>query len=152
MRYTANSDEAKDLLHDGFLKVFENIKNFNYSGSFEGWVRRIMINTTIDHYRKNKNIFTRDAEEFKNLQNEEPDYDVLSKLRVEEILKAVQSLSPAYKAVFNLYVIEGYSHKDIAEELGITVGTSKSNLAKAKNNLKKMFNNVEYKEFNELKY
>ncbi len=149
LRYSNNREEAKDLLHDGFLKVFENIGKFNFSGSFEGWVRRIMINTTIDYFRKNKNIYVKDIEEFKNIENEEPTYDVLSHLRTEDILKAVQTLSPAYRAVFNLYVIEGYSHKEVAEELGISVGTSKSNLAKAKNNLKKKFVNIGETEFNE---
>ena len=139
LRYANNKEEAQDLLHDGFIKVFENIKKFNYSGSFEGWIRRIMVNTTIDHYRKNKNVFVKDVEDFNNIEAEEPDVDILSQLRTEDIMKAVQTLSPAYRTVFGLYVIEGYSHKEVAKELGISVGTSKSNLAKAKNNLKKLF-------------
>jgi len=143
LRYTNNKEEARDLLHDGFIKVFENINKFNYSGSFEGWIRRIMVNTTIDHFRKNKNIFVKDVEDFNNVATEEPDIDVLSQLRTEDIMKAVQTLSPAYRMVFSLYVIEGYSHKEVAEELGISVGTSKSNLAKAKNNLKKLFKAVD---------
>jgi len=138
VRYASNREEAKDLLHDGFLKIFDHIKKFNHTGSFEGWVRRIMINTTIDHFRKNKHVFLKDTNEFQNIENEEPDLDILSQLRTEDILKAVQKLSPAYRAVFNLYVIEGYTHKEVAEELGISIGTSKSNLAKAKNNLKKI--------------
>ncbi|MBL4755081.1 MAG: sigma-70 family RNA polymerase sigma factor [Flavobacteriales bacterium] len=142
LRYTNNKEEAQDLLHDGFIKVFENIHKFNYSGSFEGWIRRIMVNTTIDHFRKNKNVFVKDIDDFNNLATEEPDVDILSQLRTEDIMKAVQTLSPAYRAVFGLYVIEGYSHKEVAEELGISVGTSKSNLAKAKNNLKKLFTAV----------
>ena len=142
MRYSSNREVAQDLVHDGFLKIFENIDKFNFSGSFEGWVRRIMVNTTIDHYRKNKNIFIKEEEDFKNIECEEPEIDVLSKLRTEDIMKAVQTLSPAYRTVFNLYVIEGYTHKEVAEELGINIGTSKSNLAKAKNNLKKMFASV----------
>ena len=139
LRYTNNKEEARDLLHDGFIKVFENINKFNYSGSFEGWIRRIMVNTTIDHFRKNKNVFVKDVEDFNNIATEEPDVDVLSQLRTEDIMKAVQTLSPAYRMVFSLHVVEGYSHKEVAEELGISVGTSKSNLAKAKNNLKKLF-------------
>jgi RNA polymerase sigma-70 factor (ECF subfamily) len=98
-----------------------------------------MVNTTIDHFRKNKNVFVKDIEDFNNVATEEPDVDVLSQLRTEDIMKAVQTLSPAYRMVFSLYVVDGYSHKEVAEELGISVGTSKSNLAKAKNNLKKLF-------------
>ena len=138
VRYSGNREEAKDLLHDGFLKVFEHINKFSNIGSFEGWMRRIMINTVIDSYRKNKNIFSTDANEFENIKNEEPDLDILRQLNTEDVLKAVQRLSPGYRAVFNLYVIEGFSHKEVAKELGISIGTSKSNLAKAKSNLKKI--------------
>lgn len=151
LRYTGNREEAKDLLHDGFIKVFENIKKFNFSGSFDGWVRRIMINTTIDYFRKNKNVFVKDADEFANLEMEEQEIEVLSQLKTEDILKLVQQLSPAYRAVFNMYVIEGLSHKEVAEELGISVGTSKSNLAKAKHNLKKLIEEVRRYELNEEK-
>lgn len=138
IRYASNHEDAKDLLHDGFLKVFSHIKKFSHAGSFEGWVRRIMINTVIDNFRKNRNIFLKDANDLQNLQNEEPDLDVLGQLSTEDVLKAVQQLSPAYRAVFNLYVIEGFSHKEIAKELSISIGTSKSNLMKARNNLKKI--------------
>jgi len=139
LRYASNKQEAQDLVHDGFLKVFEKISKYNYSGSFEGWIRRIMINTSIDYYRKNKNIFIKDNQDFANIEGEEPEQDVLSQLRTEDIMKAVQSLSPGYRAVFNLYVVEGYSHKEVSDELGISVGTSKSNLAKAKKNLRRLF-------------
>ncbi len=139
LRYASNKQEAQDLVHDGFLKVFEKISKYNYSGSFEGWIRRIMVNTSIDYYRKNKNVFTKDNQDFANFEGEEPEQDVLSQLRTEDIMKAVQSLSPGYRAVFNLYVVEGYSHKEVSDELGISVGTSKSNLAKAKKNLRRLF-------------
>lgn len=148
LRYAKNREEAKDLLHDGFMKVFDNINKFNFSGSFDGWVRRIMVNTTIDHYRKNKNIFLKDIEDFNNLEYEETDTDVLSQLRTEDILKLVQQLSPACRTVFSLYVVEGYSHKEVADELGISVGTSKSNLSKAKYNLQKMFSSLKKVEMN----
>ena len=146
LRYVGNQEEAKDLLHDGFLKVFDNIRKFNHTGSFEGWIRRIMINTAIDHFRKNKHVHLKGEENFKNITYEEPNLDVLSQLRLEDILKVVQKLSPAYKTVFNLYVIEGYSHKEVAEELSISIGTSKSNLAKAKNNLRKIFSKLKNEE------
>ncbi len=107
-----------------------------------------MVNTTIDHYRKNKNIFLKDIEDFNNLEYEETDTDVLSQLRTEDILKLVQQLSPACRTVFSLYVVEGYSHKEVADELGISVGTSKSNLSKAKYNLQEMFSSLKKVEMN----
>jgi RNA polymerase sigma-70 factor (ECF subfamily) len=142
LRYSKSSDDAKDVLHEGFLKVFNNLKNFNNNGSFEGWVRRIMVNTSIDQLRKNKqnylivstvNVNDRSS----NLAEEMSEDDILSNIEKEDILKAVQELTPAYRTVFNLYVIEEYTHKEIAELLDISEGTSKSNLSKAKFNLKK---------------
>lgn len=142
MRYCKDRDEAKDVLHEAFLKVFNNLKNFSGTGSFEGWIRRIMVNTSIDNLRKNKQnyliVSTVYASEKASAMAEElPEDDVLLNIDKEEILKAVQELSPAYRTVFNLYVIEEYSHKEIAEMLDISEGTSKSNLSKAKFNLKK---------------
>lgn len=142
LRYSKSSDDAKDVLHEGFLKVFNGLKNFNNTGSFEGWVRRIMVNTSIDQLRKNKqnylivstvNVNDRSS----NIAEEMSEDDLLSNIEKEDILKAVQELTPAYRTVFNLYVIEEYTHKEIAELLDISEGTSKSNLSKAKFNLKK---------------
>lgn len=136
-RYSKNAEDAKDLLQDGFVKVFKNIKRYNFNGSLEGWIRRIIINTAIDHFRKNKNVYFVDDEDEFLLENSkvESDESIYSQFGVEEIMSAIQSLSPAYKTVFNLYAIEGFPHKEIAEKLGINEGTSKSNLAKAKKNL-----------------
>ncbi|MBV6405443.1 MAG: ECF RNA polymerase sigma factor SigW [Flavobacteriales bacterium] len=147
LRYTKNTDQAKDILQDGFIKVFRSMDRFNRSGSFEGWVRRIMVNTAIDHFRRTKNAYLllgeeRSIEDFGD-QDEE---DVLEdsageeelELRPADVINAMQKLTPAYRTVFNLYVFEEMTHKEIADLLGINVGTSKSNLAKAKNNLKKM--------------
>ena len=139
-RYTNNAEDARDILQDGFVKVYSNLKKYNFKGSLEGWIRRIMVNTAIDHFRKHKNVF---------LVNDDDDY-ILENSKVEEadsiysqfgekiIMDAIQSLSPAYQTVFNLNVIEGYQHKEIAEKLNISEGTSKSNLAKAKQNLRKI--------------
>jgi len=140
-RYARNTDEAKDILQDGFIKVFEKIEHYNAGGSFEGWVRRIIVNTAIDSYRKKKKEFLIDDESRIKDENEWEDIDndsEYSKLAIDDIVEAMQKLSPAYQAVFNLYVMEGYSHQEIADELGVTVGTSKSNLAKAKMNMKIM--------------
>ncbi|MDF2436043.1 MAG: polymerase, sigma-24 subunit, subfamily [Bacteroidota bacterium] len=141
LRYAKDKDEAKDILHEGFLKVFNSLKNFNGSGSFEGWIRRIMANTSIDHLRKNKQnyliVSTVYANEKASNMIDEIDEDELINIDKEEILKAVQELTPAYRTVFNLYVIEEFTHREIAEMLDISEGTSKSNLSKAKFNLKK---------------
>jgi RNA polymerase sigma factor (sigma-70 family) len=138
-RYANDPEEAKDILHDGFLKVYANISKYNYKGSLEGWVRRIVVNTAIDHFRKFKNIFSMSESNIESemIQSHHTDYDANAQMNEQELLKAINNLSPAYKLVFNLYAIEGYSHKEIAEKLSINIGTSKSNLAKARMNLQK---------------
>jgi RNA polymerase sigma-70 factor (ECF subfamily) len=147
LRYTKNADQAKDILQDGFIKVFRSMDKFNRAGSFEGWIRRIMVNTAIDHFRRTKNAYLllgeeRSIEDFGD-QDEE---DILAEEEQEEewdvkpadVINAMQKLTPAYRTVFNLYVFEELTHKEIADMLGINIGTSKSNLAKAKQNLKKL--------------
>ena len=138
-RYAKDGDEAKDLLHDGFLKIFRSLDKYNFSGSLEGWMRRLMINSAIDHYRKFKNIYslseTNIGETAEEVDNGED--DIYSNFNTQMIMEAVQNLSPAYRTVFSLYAIEGYSHKEIAEKLNISIGTSKSNFAKARMNLRK---------------
>jgi RNA polymerase sigma-70 factor (ECF subfamily) len=127
-RYMNNQDDAQDVLQDAFVRIFKNLKNFRFQGSFEGWCRRILVNTAIEHLRKAKNIFG-------NL-DELPEQSIAAKgqsnLELEELLDIVRKLPAGYRAVFNMYVIEGYSHKEIADELGITVSTSKSQLFKAR--------------------
>jgi len=136
-RYSKNADDAKDLLQDGFVKVFTNLKKYNFKGSLEGWIRRIMVNTSIDFYRKNKNVFFVDDEDGYIMETTkvESAENIYSQFGVNDIMNAIQQLTPAYKAVFNMYALEGFSHKEIAEKLGINEGTSKSNLAKARRNL-----------------
>lgn len=142
LRYSNDSDEAKDVLHEAFLKVFTNLKNFTGSGSFEGWIRRIMVNTAIDQLRKNKQNYLIVSTVYANEKasdtaDEMSDDDLSMHISQDDIVKAVQELTPAYRNVFNLYVVEEYTHKEIAEMLDISEGTSKSNLSKAKFNLKK---------------
>lgn len=144
LRYAEDKDEAKDFLHDGYIKVFEKIRYFKQSGSFEGWIRKIIVNNTIDILRrKNRMAFVSDSENdlMKLKEDSEDDLIKLNTINTnaELIINLIQELSPAYKTVFNLYVIEEYSHKEIAEMLNISIGTSKSNLAKAKSKLKTMF-------------
>lgn len=142
LRYTKNHDQAKDILQDGFIKVFRSLENFNREGSFEGWVRRIMVNTAIDHFRRARHSYLllgedRSMEDFEDLaESEEPEEDASMDLKPADVINAMQKLTPAYRTVFNLYVFEEMTHKEIADTLGINIGTSKSNLAKAKINLK----------------
>ncbi|MBI2282002.1 MAG: RNA polymerase sigma factor [Bacteroidetes bacterium] len=139
-RYAKNADDAQDLLQDGFVKVFSHLKSYDFKGSFEGWIRKIMVNTAIDFYRKNKGIyFIEDEDNFilETTRVESAD-SIYGKFGVDEIMNAIQQLSPVYKAVFNMYVIDGYQHKEIAEQLNISEGTSKSNLSKAKQNLQEI--------------
>jgi RNA polymerase sigma factor (sigma-70 family) len=136
-RYCKNRQEAEDILQDGFIKVFKNISMFKFEGSFEGWMRRIMVNTAIEFLRKQKQskVFD-DIEEV--YVHPESSYDATSRLNEKEILAMVHSLPMGYRTVFNMYAIEGYSHKEIADTLGISEGTSKSQLAKAKGHLKEL--------------
>lgn len=136
LRYTKDEDEAQDVLQDGFIKVFRNLDKFRGDGSFEGWIRRIFVNTAIEYYRKAVNMKPVTEKEERTL--EDADLSALDNLHEKEIMKLINELSPGYKTVFNLYVIEGYSHKEIAEMMGISEGTSKSQLARAKAVLQKM--------------
>lgn len=136
IRYAGDYNAAQDLLQEGFVKVFKNIDKFRGEGSFEGWVRRIFVNTAIEHYRKKVNLYAlRDSEIREYQYYEESALDTLKK---EDILKMIQKLSDGYRTVFNLYIIEGFSHKEIGEIMGISEGTSKSQLARARYLLQKM--------------
>jgi len=130
LRYCQTKEEAREILNDGFMKVFSKIEQYNPETSFLGWLRRIMINTAIDHYRKEVKHYHQSS-----IENEKPvanTTSVLDDLGHQELLQLVQQLSPAYRAVFNLYAIDGYNHKEIGQILGISEGTSKSNLSKAR--------------------
>ena len=130
MRYAPNREEAIEIMNDGFLKVFQRISTFDSNRPFKAWLSKIMVNTAIDFLRsKKKLVFTDQAEHYHELGKED---NVVEKLSYDELLMHVQSLSPAYRTVFNLYVMEGYQHHEIAVLLGISQGTSKSNLFKAK--------------------
>ena len=139
-RYANRPDDAKDLLQDGFIKVFNKIGSFNNKGSLEGWIRRIMVNNAIDYHRKNKNKFAMSETllEASQIPDEQEQDSIFEDLTSKDLLDCVQQLSPVYRAVFNLYVLDDYSHAEIAEELGISEGTSKSNLSKAKKNLQQL--------------
>jgi len=143
LRYMNDNDTAQEVLQQSFIKIFEKIEIFDFKGSLEGWIRRIVTNTAIDAIRKAKrNPFLSDDDQFfkdevVNDFEKEEEMNILG-LRADAAMEAIKQLSPAYRTVFNLYVIEDYSHKEIAEKLGVSEGTSKSNLAKAKMNLRKI--------------
>ena len=130
LRYAANAEEAEDILQEGFIKVFKKITSFRGDGSFEGWIRRIFVNTAIEQYRKK--VYLQPITETEENTVEGSYLSVLDSLAERDIIRLVQQLSPGYRTVFNMYVVEGYSHKQIAEQLGISEGTSKSQLSRAK--------------------
>ena len=136
MRYANNRDDAMDILHDGFIKIYRNIARYQPGTSLIAWMRRIMVNTAIDYYRKQTRRRTEDIDSAYDIVSKTP--GALSQMSAKEIMNCIQLLSPAYRAVFNLYVIEGYSHKEVADILGITESTSRSNLVKARIKLKDM--------------
>ncbi len=136
LRYANSYQEAEDMLQEGFIKAFNNLSKFRNEGSFEGWMKRIFVNAAIEIYRKNHaGNMIMEVDEFKNDLVQEDDFHHLS---AADLLKMVQSLSPGYRTVFNLYAIEGFSHQEIADMLRINVGTSKSQLARARYMLQRM--------------
>jgi len=132
LRYSENRDEAVELLNEAFMKIFTNLKKFDLTRSFKSWFRIILINTCINNFRRKKIAFKEELNEAKNYST--PD-EILSNISYQEILDMIRKLSPAYRTVFNLYVIEGYKHEEIAKMLDISIGTSKSNLSKAKKHM-----------------
>jgi len=136
LRYSNNYDDAIEILNDGFLKVFTKIHLKKKEAPLKNWIMRIMVNTAIDFYRIHlKELFMEDIE---NVQKASELETALEKIGYKELIGLVQKLSLAYRTVFNLFVIDGYSHEEIASQLSISVGASKSNLYKARENLKKM--------------
>lgn len=135
LRYAKDATEAEDNLQEGFIKVFTNLKNFRHDGSLEGWVRRIMINVSLEKIRKQHLLYpVEDVAVYDTVNFSD---DVIAKMSADDLMKLIQQLPPRYRLVFNLYVLEGMSHQEIAKEMDITQGTSKSNLARAREILKK---------------
>lgn len=135
LRYAKDTTEAEDNLQEGFIKVFTYLKNFRHEGSLEGWVRKIMVNVSLEKFRKQHMIYPVDdlnVFETKNYSN-----DIIEKITADELIELIQELPPRYRMVFNLFVMEGMNHKEISEAMQITEGTSKSNLARAKDILKR---------------
>ncbi len=141
-RYVNDMDEARDLMHDGMIKVFDNLRKYKHTGSFEGWARRIVLNNMLDYLkRKNRISFSEDLEYGPESVNEaEQKFEKeCTKMKADMILKLIKQLPHAYKLVFNLYVIENFTHREIADFLGISENTSKSNLSKAKQKIRELY-------------
>ena len=135
MRYTKNTEQAEDILQDGFIKVYGKLKDFKNEGSLEGWIRRVMVNTALDQIRKN-------GKQLGEVNIDDVGYKIennsftLEKMMAEDLMKLVQSMPEGYKVVFNMFAIEGYSHGEIAKTLGISENTSKSQYSRARTYLK----------------
>jgi RNA polymerase sigma-70 factor (ECF subfamily) len=137
LRYSYSVFEAEDIFQEAFIKVFRNLKNYGNKGSFDGWIKKIVIHTAVDHYKKNyplrSHVPSEEAEEF------ESDYfDIADQLSASELLDIIQKIPPGYSVVFNLYAIEGYSHQEIAAMLNISESSSRSQLCKARNYIRNM--------------
>jgi len=142
-RYSSNSDDVVEIINDGFLKVFKEIHRYKpaYSdvlSSFKGWLRKIMIYTAIDHFRRNQKHQQSSDLDNGLVQFSAGTIDPLNRISYQEILSAIKDLSPSYRMVFNLFVFDGLTHEEISQQLGISIGTSKSNLAKARKQIQKM--------------
>jgi RNA polymerase sigma-70 factor (ECF subfamily) len=138
LRFARDRAEAEDMLQDGFVRVFRDLKQFRGDGALGGWIRRIMVNTALSQLRKQRD-FIRDTSDFSPFENMfRTEEDFAANMDAETLLTYLQKLPPGYRAVFNLYAIEGFSHEEIANQLGISIGTSKSQLYKAREYLKRI--------------
>jgi RNA polymerase sigma-70 factor (ECF subfamily) len=139
LRYSKTREEAEEILQEGFMKVFEFIHQYKFAGSFEGWVRKIMVNCALQKYRSKKlhAVVDIDTASLENIGNE----NIISQIGTKELLNMVQQLPPSYRMVFNLYVFEGMKHREIAKHLNISEGTSKSNLSDARAILQRAVHN-----------
>lgn len=141
LRYAKDQTEAEDILQDGFVKVFTNIHRYKPIGPFDGWIRRIFVNTAIEYYRSRRKFLISDIE----LENADLEFEesVVDKMAAQEIMELFTEMPDGYRMVFNMYAVEGYTHKDIAEELGISIGTSKSQYSRARTFLQRLIKNRE---------
>ena len=140
LQYSDNRVDAEEILQEGFIKMFEFIRQYKFNGSFEGWVRKIMVNCALEKYRNKRQMhivvyIDTTAIEYPGTE------EIISQIDRKELLKIIHQLSPAYRIIFNLYVLEGMKHREIAEYLGISEGTSKSNLSNARAFLQKAVHN-----------
>jgi len=132
LQYSGNDEEARDILQEGFIKIFENLGSFKYEGSFEGWIRRIIVNTALEKYRSRHNLYRVDDIDDIPERDADPDNEDYSGLEAVDLMGLIRELPPKYRMVFNLFAIEGYSHREISGMVNISEGTSKSNLSRAR--------------------
>ena len=132
LQYSGNDEEARDILQEGFIKIFEHLGHYKHEGSFEGWMRRITVNTALEKFRSKHNLYRVDDIDTIQEPDSEPDNNDYAGLEVKDLLEIIRELPPKYRMVFNLYAIEGYSHKEISSMVKISEGTSKSNLSRAR--------------------
>jgi RNA polymerase sigma factor (sigma-70 family) len=132
LQYAGNDEEARDILQEGFIKIFENLIHYKHEGSFEGWMRKIMVNTALEKFRSKHNLYRVDDIDQIPEPDAQPDNYDYSGLEATDLLSIIRELPPKYRMVFNLFAIEGYSHKEISRMVNISEGTSKSNLARAR--------------------
>lgn len=140
LRYAGNEEDAKDILQDGFIKIFRNIDKYKAIGAFEGWIRRIIVNTAIEHFRKNNKVHELNESAEERIEDNQP--SLFNQLEAKELHQTIRSLPAGYRSVFNLYAVEGYTHKEIADMLHISEGTSKSQYARAKAWLQERINSL----------
>lgn len=139
LRYTKDETEAQDLLQECFIRILNKIKDYEFKGSFEGWIRRLTVNHAINYLRSKKHFMSEDISEYE-IENTNDNTDIISKLNAEEIIKMINELPEGYKTVFNLHVIEGYKHTEIAEMLNISDITCRTQYKKAREALIKIVN------------
>src|SRR5665647_1246440 len=137
LQYSGNDDEARDILQEGFIKIYENLIHYKHEGSFEGWMHRIVVNTALEKFRSKHNLYRVDDIDLIPEPEFAPETEDYSGLEAVDLLDIIRELPPKYRMVFNLFAIEGYSHKEIGTMLNITEGTSKSNLSRARDILQK---------------
>jgi RNA polymerase sigma-70 factor (ECF subfamily) len=132
LQYSGNDEEARDILQEGFIKIFENLGYYKFEGSFEGWMRRIMVNTALEKFRSKHNLYRVDDIDTIQEPDADPNNQDYAGLEAADLLEIIRELPPKYRMVFNLYAIEGYTHKEIGKLINISEGTSKSNLSRAR--------------------
>ena len=138
LRYSKDKDEAQEVLQIGFIKVFEKLTLYNGKGSLEGWIRKVVVNTALDNIRKNKKFMDNVEMDKVDFQLQNDDVSGYEELKAQDLLKIIQAMPTGFRTVFNLFAVEGYSHKEIAEELNISVSTSKSQYSRARVYLQKV--------------
>ena len=140
LQYASSEEDAQDIMQEGFVKVFQKLDQVKNPEAFPGWIRRVMINTALEKYRSL--VVLQRMDDAREEADEATDDGIFENLTCQELVEVIRTLSPQYRMVFNLYAIEGYSHQEISDQLGISVGTSKSNLSRARAILQRKIKNI----------